>query len=74
MTVTEFLNTAEQYNNKSIAVVCNSDKFSGTFKMPKVPPKSIIEIYDVTHYHNNYINDYPQHSIPIETITAIYIE
>lgn len=75
MTVSEFLAVAASLPDKaSLAVVHESDKFSGTYKPSETPTSNIIELFDVTHYHGIYIDNYAQFSIPLDTVKSIYIE
>ena len=75
MTVEKFISMAEQCHNKSIAVVRNNDKFLGIYKLPpQGQSKSAIELFDVTHYHGNYIDDYPNFTINLDTVNSLFIE
>mgnify|MGYP003431321900 CR=1 FL=1 len=75
MNVKEFIKSAKQLNGSKIAVVRDMDKLSGTFRLSETGVmRNILEIFDVTHYHGIYIDDYEQIAIPLNTITAIYVE
>lgn len=63
MTVPEFLSIAAQLQYKTyLAVVRNSDKFDGIYVPNGVPLLNVIELFDVTHYHGIYIDNYDQFS------------
>ena len=75
MTVSEFLDVSASLPDKAyLAVVRESDKFSGTYNPSETPTSSIIELFDVTHYHGIYIDNYDQISIPLDTVKSVYIE